>query len=121
MVVTSDEEEENDTAMMFSANVAPGYEHREYVQGDPLKRVNWKLSTKKNKLMVRLDEAVASVQPLIILDLFRRSDATAAEAVLNEEKLIQAVFGLLELMIEQGIACSFAYVGKDGSTVVESA
>ncbi|MBR6982218.1 MAG: DUF58 domain-containing protein [Ruminococcus sp.] len=121
VVVTSDEEEENDTSMMFSANTAPGYEHREYVQGDPLKRVNWKLSTKKQKLMVRLDEAVASVQPMIILDIYRSSKTPAAEAVANEEKLIQSVFGLLQLMIEQGIACGFAYVGQNSETVVESA
>ena len=121
VVVTSDEEEENDTSMMFSANTAPGYEHREYVQGDPLKRVNWKLSTKKQKLMVRLDEAVASVQPLIVLDIYRSSKTPAAEAVANEEKLIQSVFGLLQLMIEQGIACGFAYVGQNSETVVESA
>ncbi|MCH5196466.1 MAG: DUF58 domain-containing protein [Oscillospiraceae bacterium] len=35
----------------------PGYEHREYTAGDSLRRVDYKLSAKKQKLMVRLDES----------------------------------------------------------------
>lgn len=120
VVMTTDDEEDRDTSMLYSANTAPGYEHREYVAGDPLKRVNWKLSTKKNTLMVRLDEAVASVQPMIVLDLYRRSSDAQAEAVVREERVIQAVFGLLEVLIRQGISCNFAYVSADGETVSES-
>ncbi|MBO7473522.1 MAG: DUF58 domain-containing protein [Ruminococcus sp.] len=119
-VLTSDEDEENDTAMLFSANTAPGYEHREYIHGDPLKRINWKLSSKKAKLMVRLDEAAASVQPVIVLDLFRRQSVSAANAVRGEEQLLRSVFGLLNLLIKQGIACSFVYRSGDGTTVCES-
>ncbi|MCH5204611.1 MAG: DUF58 domain-containing protein [Oscillospiraceae bacterium] len=35
----------------------PGYEHREYAAGDSLRRIDYKLSAKKQKLMVRLDES----------------------------------------------------------------
>lgn len=119
-VLTSDEEEENDTAMLFSANTTPGYEHREYVLGDPMKRINWKLSSKKAKLMVRLDEAVASVQPVIVLDLFRRSSVPAENAVRGEEQLLRAVFGLLFLLVKQGIACNFIYRDASGKSVMES-
>ena len=52
-VMTSDDEEKNDSAQLFSANTTPGYEHREYENGDPLKRVNWKLSAKTGKLIYR--------------------------------------------------------------------
>lgn len=120
VVMTSDEEEENDTTLLFAANTTPGYEHREYVQGDPLKRVNWKLSTKRSKLMVRLDEAASSVQPLLILDLYRREDADVKAAVLDEEKLIAAVFGLLSVLIKQGIACNFVYRSQTGQTIDEN-
>ena len=34
----------------------PGYTHREYVEGDPIRRINWKLSSKKDNYMVRLDD-----------------------------------------------------------------
>ena len=120
VVMTSDEEEENDTSMMFTANTSPGYEHREYEQGDPLKRINWKLSSKKDKLMVRLDEAAASVQPVIVLDLFRRSTTMAENAVRAEEQLIRSVFGLLSLLVKQGIACNFVYRTNSGETLFES-
>ena len=120
VVMTSDEEEDNDSSMMYSVNSAPGYEHREYVQGDPLKRVNWKLSSKKDKLMVRLDEAVSSVQPMLILDLYRSTDADPQKAVVVEEQLLRSVFGLLRSLVKQGIACNFAYCGGGNRVIVES-
>lgn len=120
VVLTSDEEEENDTAMLFSANTSPGYEHREYELGDPLKRINWKLSSKKGRMMVRLDEAVASVQPVVVLDLYRRGGIPAEQVILGEEKLIRSVFGLLSLLVKQGIACNFVYRTSSGETVSES-
>ncbi len=119
-VLTSDDEENNSSALLFSANTAPGYEHREYVQGDALKRINWKLSTKKDKLMVRLDEAVASVQPVIALDLYRNADSKPSEVIADEEKLISSVFGLVALLINQGIACTFVYYGASGELLSES-
>ncbi|WP_303804171.1 DUF58 domain-containing protein [Ruminococcus flavefaciens] len=120
VVLTSDDDEENDTAMLFSANTSPGYEHREYEQGDPLKRINWKLSSKKQKLMVRLDEAAASVQPVLVLDLYRNGSIPPANAVRGEEQLIRSVFGLLDLLVKQGIACNFVYRSSSGETVCES-
>lgn len=119
-VLTSDDEESNYSAVLFSANTTPGYEHREYVQGDALKRINWKLSTKKDKLMVRLDEAVASVQPVIALDLYRNNSDKPTDAIINEEKLICSVFGLVSLLISQGIACTFVYYGAGGELISES-
>ena len=70
--------------------------------------------------MVRLDEAAASVQPVLVLDLFRRSTVPAVNAVRGEEQLLRAMFGLLNLLITQGIACNFVYRAADGSTVCES-
>jgi hypothetical protein len=120
VVLTSDDDEENDTAMLFSANTSPGYEHREYEHGDPLKRINWKLSSKKQKLMVRLDEAAASVQPVLVLDLYRNGVVPPVNAVRGEEQLIRSVFGLLDLLVKQGIACNFVYRSASGETVCES-
>lgn len=118
-VMTSDEES-SDTAMTFSLNTAPGYEHREYVEGDPLKRVNWKLSAKKGIMMVRLDEAVSSVQPVVALDLFRGGKVNAAESVLVEERIICSAFALISMLVKQGIASTVVYYGADGSVVSES-
>lgn len=118
-VLTSDNDDENDTAMLFSANTFPGYEHREYVPGDSMKRVNWKLSSKTSKLMVRLDEAASAVQPCIALDLYRNED-NQLSSLLREEKLLCSVFGLVTLLIKQGIACTFLYRGFDEEVHIES-
>jgi uncharacterized protein (DUF58 family) len=120
IVLTSDNEADEETSMLFSANTAPGYEHREYVQGDPLKRINWKLSSKRDKLMVRLDEAASSVQPSVVLDLYRKSGADLSKALPDEEKLLRSVFGLLTLLVKQGIACNFIYRDSRGETAEES-
>lgn len=119
-VMTSENDEENDTSMLYSANTAPGYEHREYVHGDPLKRVNWKLSSKKSKLMIRLDEAASAVQPVVILDLFRNNNTDIHTSLIREEKLLQSVFGLVTLLIRQGIACTFVYKSYNGEIVSEN-
>ena len=120
VVLTSDNDEENNSAQLFSANTTPGYEHREYVQGDPLKRINWKLSSKKDTLMVRLDEAVASVQPMIVLDLYRSSSANVSEVIKDEEQIIRSVFGLLSLLVQQGIASTLIYYGAGGEVFADS-
>ena len=119
-VMTSDDEEKNDSAQLFSANTTPGYEHREYENGDPLKRVNWKLSAKKNQLMVRLDEAASAVQPVIALDLFRAKGEKAENAIIREERIICSAFGLLSALIKNGIASTFVYYGADGDIMAES-
>lgn len=120
VVMTSENEEENDTSMLYSANITLGYEHREYVQGDPLKRVNWKLSSKTGKMMVRLDEASSAVQPCIVLDLYRNSSLSEIESLKKEEKILQSAFGLITLLIKQGIACTVMYRSTDGESVSES-
>lgn len=55
-VLPSDNEETEEGAAVKRGGM-PGYEHREYVAGDSPRRVNYKLSAKRNKLMVRLDES----------------------------------------------------------------
>lgn len=54
------EEEEVEEGVSVNKGGMPGYEHREYTPGDSPRRVNYKLSAKKNKLMVRLDESQGS-------------------------------------------------------------
>lgn len=106
-IITSDDEEQ-DSPLSFSANSVAGYEHREYIQGDSLKRINWKLSSKRNKLMVRLDEASASVQPTVIIDLCHKN-------IISQEKNIQGAFALLSLFIKQGIACKVCFKTESNS------
>lgn len=46
----------------------PGYEYKEYSPGDPLNRVNWKLSSKSEKIQVRKSSQTLKRKKVLILD-----------------------------------------------------
>lgn len=105
-------EEETETSSLFGMASFPGYEHREYIAGDPLKRINWKLSSKKNNLMVRLDESIPSVRPSVILDLSQCHDDTE-ENIIMRERIIEGCLSFTDFCIRQGIECNFSYFEND--------
>lgn len=113
-----DDEQEN-ASNTYSMHTSPGYEHREYVDSDPLKRINWKMSSKLGKLMVRLDEHLSAVMPIFILDLTAKHEI---EAIINEKsdeqkeillsslysranKLLGNVLGTLAYFTENSVEC----------------
>lgn len=58
----------------------PGYDNRDYVPGDPLKRINWKQSAKRDKLLVRLDDEMASQSIGLVLDsVFKTNEINVDE------------------------------------------
>lgn len=61
----SDDDEESGNTVLTGG--MPGFEHREYVPGDPLRRINYKLSAKKKTLMVRRDDSTAAESTDILL------------------------------------------------------
>ncbi len=63
-----DDSEETVDSNAFAFGGFPGYDNREYVPGDPLKRINWKQSAKRNKLLVRLDDEMAARAIHVVLD-----------------------------------------------------
>lgn len=65
-LLPSDSEEREEGASVMLGGAA-GYEHREYVHGDSPRRINYKLSAKKQRLMVRLDETNGTESTNIIL------------------------------------------------------
>ena len=105
IVLTNDEEEE-ETNASFSTQSMPGYIHRDYIPGDNLKRINWKLSAKRRKLMVRMDEAASAVRPTVILDL--RPEDTA-EDLKRRETMMEGALGFLMLLVRQGIGCTLRF------------
>ncbi len=110
--VTADED--NEATPVFSAAATPGYEHRDYLPGDPLKRVNWKLSSKRKKLMVRKDEPAALAKLSVVLDFHRESSGIHIRRCLAEEQLlIETALGLLQLCVQQGYPCVLYYQDAD--------
>ncbi len=64
----ADDSEDTVEATINTFGGFPGYDSREYVPGDPIKRINWKQSAKRDKLLVRLDDEIASQSVSIVLD-----------------------------------------------------
>jgi len=77
----------------------PGYEHRDYVPGDPLKSINWKLSAKRDRLLVRKPEAYAGGDQVLIL-----SKLAGTERV-HEQIAIESMLALIRTLIKQEILC----------------
>ena len=105
VVMTMDEEEEESSAS-YTSQTMPGYVHRDYVPGDNLKRINWKLSAKRNKLMVRMDEAASTIRPTVILDLQHEVDR---EALKTRDTTLEGALGFLILLVRQGVPCSLRF------------
>lgn len=86
----------------------PGYDNREYVPGDPLKRINWKLSAKRNKLLVRLDDEMAAQSVNVVLDSVcaTHNPKMAMDAVENS-------LGIIKTLVLNSFKVNF-YVNNDG-------
>ncbi|MCM1330045.1 MAG: DUF58 domain-containing protein [Ruminococcus sp.] len=102
----NEETKESDGFVRFGG--MPGYTHKEYEDGDPVRRINWKLSSKRDKYMVRLDDEVESIQQTIVLDV-----CGGADALLNEravEGMLAAALGLVKCGFETTVYCRFGGV-----------
>ena len=109
-------DEELDSTPVFSASSAPGYEHREYIAGDPLKRINWKLSSKRRHLMVRKDEPVALARLSVVLDFRRLAQShDMAACFAEEEQLTETALGFLRLCAQYGYPCRMSYPDEAGA------
>ena len=101
-----DSDEESDESSNILTGV-PGYEHRAYIPGDPLKRVNWKLSSKREELMVRLDEKVTSSSQVFVLDVPQRGDSQLGCAA--ADKIVEASLALLNMLVRSGYESEFNF------------
>lgn len=109
-------DEESESSPAFSASAQPGYEHRDYIPGDSLKRINWKLSSKRHHLMVRQDEPVALARLSVVLDFRRRGNgAPTQEQLAAEEQLIETALGFLMLCAKNGYPCMLSYPDAEGA------
>ena len=96
---------------MFSANTTPGYEHREYIQGDPIKRINWKLSSKRDEYMVRLDERIAGAGQLFFLDAPDIGNDSYTLSV--RDNVIEGALAVFTMLIREGREATF-FFPQDG-------
>ena len=111
-VAYDDNEETKENVVATSG--FPGYEHKNYTPGDPIKRINWKLSSKRNELMVRLDEAIANSKQVLVLDCcnnqmnLKRPEELFSQLI-QDEKIVESVLAMLKILVKQGVECLFYY------------
>ena len=126
----SDDSEETVEAQTNGFGGFPGYENREYVPGDPLKRVNWKQSAKRGKLLVRLDDETVSSAVTVILDSSFDKDSVFIPAVISEEKFsegnsdnitclmaqdaVEQSLGITRALMLGNFSVNFYLTGKNG-------
>ena len=111
-----EEDEESDEAAIGLTGIA-GYEHRRYEVGDPLKRINWKLSSKKDELMVRLDDKVLTATQDLIFDYPVNQYADRAYYE-NADRMIEAGLSMLSMLLRQGYETTYTYY-LDGWNTLE--
>lgn len=105
----ADDSEETRESHSFSGGAA-GYEHREYYPGDPIKRINWKLSAKRDKLMVRLDDEVISSKQVIVMDCvsFSRKGMSAEQSAAVDlicQTAAEGMLGIIYELVRTGVGC----------------
>lgn len=106
----------------------PGHEHREYTPGDPLKLINYKLSSKREELYVRLLEQQISGKVVIRLNHKAPKHLEEKELPIWWQQEIEQTLGLLyQLLLRQFIVefhyeennCTEYIPGEDRSYVLE--
>jgi uncharacterized protein (DUF58 family) len=88
----------------------PGYDSREYVPGDPLKRINWKLSAKRSTLLIRLDdEALASPVSVVLDSIWNTAERnrTDEEALLLAQKTMETSLGIARSLSLSGCIVNY--------------
>ncbi len=86
-MLPSEEDEDREEGASVSFGGMPGYEHRPYIDGDPPRRINYKLSAKRQQLMVRLDESNGTESTNIVLSADADGDC-AEQAYALAAKLV---------------------------------
>lgn len=96
---SDDDEEESGETSAYPTGIA-GYDYREYIPGDPIKRINWKASSKRDILLVRLDESIRGSGRTILLDCPAVKDDDITLTV--RDNVIEGSLSLLVSLLREG-------------------
>lgn len=81
----------------------PDYEVREYIEGDELKSIHWKLTAKREHLMVRERLAAGKEKINVLLPLGQDKE--------QNDRLMDAFSGVCALLIEKGYPVQIFWMG----------
>ncbi|MCR4617629.1 MAG: DUF58 domain-containing protein [Lachnospiraceae bacterium] len=93
----------------------PGYDYREYEPGDPLKRINYKLSAKVGELMVRLDERPITSGVVIFLDSDKPENADENPVIPGAvENMLETAMGMIRTLISRDFGVTVYWKDEEG-------
>ncbi len=100
----------------------PGFEHREYIPGDPIKRINYKLSARTGKYQVRLDEqqAVAEIS-LYLSNLLPEDLSEDAKYVSDTSRCLEQLMGVAMYLYAQEFAVRIYLPGAESFILTDRA
>lgn len=87
------------------AEYNPDYEIREYIAGDELKSIHWKLSAKQGKMMVRERMAAGRERVNVLLPL--------GEDPEENDALMESLYGMCRLLLSKGYPIQLFWQGAD--------
>lgn len=96
---------QEDESRKRGAEYNPDYEIREYIAGDELKSIHWKLSAKQGKMMVRERLAAGREKINVLLPLGEEPD--------ENEALMESLYGMCRLLLSKGYPIQLFWQGAD--------
>ena len=114
--MNSDDGEDTKESVFNNFSGFPGYDKREYVPGDPIKRINWKQSMKRNKLLVRLDDEINSNSVNIVLDgYFNKKEVPEdGSAPIIAQYAVENALGIINTLVACDYSVHFYVKMEDG-------
>ncbi len=99
----------------------PGYDKREYVPGDPIKRINWKQSAKRNKLLVRLDDEMNASSVNVVLDGYFNRDKLPEDAYapMVAQDAVENALGIIRVLVMNDYSVNFYARFEDSFSLFE--
>ncbi len=98
---------QEDESRKRGAEYNPDYEVREYIAGDELKSIHWKLSAKQGKMMVRERLASGRERVNVLLPLGEDPD--------ENDALMESLYGMCRLLLSKGYPIQLFWQGTDDS------
>ncbi len=91
---------------------------RQYNTGDSVKRIHWRLSAKRDELLVKNYEQKGDTQILLLLDSFVGSYREDAEGRI-EDKLVETAASIIEYCLKRNVQLSLCSMSEGKSRLVK--
>lgn len=92
---------------------------REYIPGDPVRMIHWKLSAKTGRLLIRENTSVSNDIPLLLLDTAKEEDTTPEDISLTAEAYLSVSRCLLDENIPHEVCFPDDSGGVSRSVILE--